>query len=161
MQKTISQCSECGNTTVIVNKKHKLCNVCNRKRLGTETKQWKPKKTYQLKRTPIKKSSKRIKVSGDSSAIKQAYSVMADTRERVCTGCGTTKQLTHSHIIPRSRRKDLEASLDNLTYHCMSCHIKWESGTPKLMKELNDFDSMMDYISRIDEKYHLLLKSKF
>jgi len=75
----------------------------------------------------------------------------------VCSGCGTTQHLSHSHLIPRSYRKDLEAVKENITFHCLSvgkkgCHEHFEGmGAPLLM----DFQSNMEIIRRLDETYFL------
>ena len=79
-----------------------------------------------MKRTPIRKKSK--KQNAIDRELKKVYQEMSETRKPVCSGCGTWQYLTHSHIIPRSRRRDLVVDINNITYHCMNCHRKWERG---------------------------------
>ena len=97
------------------------------------------------------------------------YKLMAETREHKCTGCDqyyNVVPLSHSHIIPRSRRPDLVAELSNITYHCLSmgnnigCHEIYENGTPEEKRMLIDYESNMDYIRRVDKEYYNLLKLK-
>ena len=53
-----------------------------------------------------KVSNKQKKIN---NKLKKVYREIAETRGHYCTGCGRSDvPLSHSHIIPRSRRKDLE-----------------------------------------------------
>lgn len=88
--------------------------------------------------------------------LKQTYKKM-DSHRDLCTGCGADANLEHSHIIPRSKRRDLVAEIDNITFHCNSCHTKWESHDISIMAELNDFDKNMEYIKKVDVQYYNLL----
>jgi diadenosine tetraphosphate (Ap4A) HIT family hydrolase len=101
--------------------------------------------------------------------IMQVYQLMAESREHKCTGCGqyyNVVPLSHSHIIPRSRRPDLVATYENITYHCLSmgenlgCHDIWEHGTTEEKKMMMDYEENMDYIRRADREYYNLLKLK-
>lgn len=78
----------------------------------------------------------------------------------LCTGCGTNRGLTLSHIIRRSRRKDLETEFRNIKPHCVSCHHKWDSGNILLMFELNDFEDNVRYIKEVDHEYYQILQNK-
>ncbi len=103
-----------------------------------------------MKRSPLrKKSKKQLKIDRE---LRQVYQEMAETRRPVCTGCGTKQHLTHSHLIPRSRRRDLVADPGNITYHCMNCHKVWESGVQA--DKLFDFYSNMAYIKSVDQEYY-------
>ena len=78
-----------------------------------------------------------------------------------CTGCGTTSNLQHSHLIPRSKRRDLVTVRKNITFHCGDkCHPIWEHGTIEEKKELHDFEKSMEYIKGADFKYYQLLMLK-
>lgn len=88
-------------------------------------------------------------------AIIRAYEEIALERPHVCTGCGTKKHLSHSHLIPKSYRKNLEAVKENIALHCLSiekvgCHHKWEG---MQAPELKDFIANMLYIYQIDRVY--------
>ncbi len=163
MQLKIQECSGCSKTLPIVNRKYMLCNVCNRKRLqGEESGLKRP-----LKRTPLKSrkrvNSVSIKQKEKNKSIKATYDLMSKIREHVCTGCGTTKNLSHSHIIPRSRRSDLVDNIENITYHCLvkdgsrGCHDVWEHGTLEERKTLNDYTALMKYIKKVDPQWYFLL----
>ena len=166
MQLKIEVCRGCQYNKPIVNRKHGLCDSCNRDRLHPEQGSYLTNRLQQrvalLKkvRAPkqISEKQKLLNVT-----IKDTYRIMACNRLHICTGCGTTQRLSHSHLIPRSRRKDLEAAIDNLTYHCLSigeikgCHDIWEHGTLQQKSQLNDFTDNMQYIKRIDPEYYELV----
>jgi len=88
------------------------------------------------------------------------YNQIAEERGHYCTGCGRTTNLSHSHLIPRSRRKDLVADKRNITYHCLSigehkgCHDMWES---KERVKLLDYCKNMEYILEVDTEYYFLI----
>ena len=109
-----------------------------------------------MKYTSIrKKSNKQNKIDKE---LKEVYQEMSETREPLCSGCGRWQNLTHSHIIPRSRRRDLTTDINNITYHCMDCHTKWERGVNA--DELDDFQVNMSYISEVDEQYYHIREQK-
>ncbi len=88
------------------------------------------------------------------SQLTDVYSELALERRHICTGCDGKKFLSHSHLVPRSYRKDLECVKANITYHCLDfangCHRKWEGmGAPLLM----DFLANMTYIWVTDPTY--------
>ena len=77
------------------------------------------------------------------------YNEIAEERGHYCTGCGRSTNLSHSHLIPRSRRKDLVTDKRNITYHCMvgpngtkGCHQLWESSE---RTKLLDYCKNMEY----------------
>ena len=94
---------------------------------------------------------------------------MRDTREQMCSGCGSfSHPLSHSHIISRAKRKDLTHDINNITYHCLSmggrlgCHDIWEHGTLEEKEMLMDYDQNMEYIKRVDLKiYHQLMMRRY
>ena len=50
--------------------------------------------------------------------LKKVYEDLAHERGAYCTGCGRSDvPLSHSHLIPRSRRPDLITDKRNITYH--------------------------------------------
>lgn len=87
--------------------------------------------------------------------LKKVYEEIAYDRSQFCTGCGTHDTLTHSHIIPRSRRSDLVTDKRNITYHCLQCHNKWEG---KQRIELMDYERNMEYIKEVDIEYYYLIQ---
>ena len=89
------------------------------------------------------------------------YNEIADERGHYCTGCGRPTNLSHSHLIPRSRRKDLVTDKRNITYHCVigpngtkGCHQLWES---KERTKLLDYHKNMEYILEVDTEYYFLI----
>lgn len=152
----VDNCSkcDCGSKRIIVNKRHYLCQEKNRERLESQSGK-KKEKIKSIKKTSEKQKSILIE-------LKETYNQIAQEREHVCTGCGTTQALSHSHIIPRSRRKDLETVKENITYHCLiRCHNIWEHGTMEDKSKLLDFEENMKYIMETDQVYYNLLISKW
>ena len=89
------------------------------------------------------------------------YNQISEERGHYCTGCGKTGNLSHSHLIPRSRRKDLVTDKRNITYHCVigpngtkGCHQLWES---KERTKLLDYCKNMEYILEVDTEYYFLI----
>jgi len=160
---------DCGCTDIlIVNKTKGLCMTCNSARLAVfkvpKEKPKKPVKIYQLKQTRPKQVSSKKKESNITLA--EVYEQIAQTREHVCTGCGTTKHLSHSHIIRRGKREDLECDPNNITYHCLSigkegCHDRHESCDYFKMSTLLDFQKNMEYIESIDIQHYNYLLNQF
>jgi len=109
-----------------------------------------------MKRTPIRRKSK--KQSAIDRQLRDVYIEMCETRRHICTGCGSPHQLSHSHLIPRSRRRDLVADINNITYHCLPCHKKWEAGVNA--NEMYDYHSNMDYIKSVDSEYFNIREQK-
>lgn len=91
---------------------------------------------------------KRLRTKPNKALI-EVYREMDDTQDHVCHNCGTTVNLSHSHLISR-RYKNTECDPDNIVYHCMSiggrkgCHESWESLTDRVF--MNDFIENMEYI---------------
>lgn len=93
--------------------------------------------------------------------LKKVYKEIAEERGHYCTGCGRSDlPLSHSHIIPRSRRSDLITDKRNITYHCLDtanrkgCHTIWES---KDKDTLLDYQNNMEYILEVDTEYYFLI----
>ena len=108
----------------------------------------------------MKKVSK--KQSKINNELKKVYKLISETRGHYCTGCGRSNvPLSHSHIIPRSRRPDLVCDINNITYHCLigpdnskGCHSIWES---KERYKLLDYHKNMEYILENDLEYYYLI----
>ena len=105
------------------------------------------------------------KISDKQKNIKRRlaviYNELSEERGHYCTGCGRTGNLSHSHLIPRSRRKDLVTDKRNITYHCVigpngtkGCHQLWES---KDRVKLLDYHKNMEYILEVDTEYYFLI----
>ena len=108
----------------------------------------------------MKKISK--KQSLINRKLKKVYKEIHQEREIYCTGCGRRTWLSHSHIIPRSRRPDLITEKRNITFHCLvreddsiGCHQRWEG---KQRVELMDYERNMEYIKEVDKEYYYLIK---
>tara|TARA_Y100000361_G_scaffold135283_1_gene135051 strand:- start:632 stop:970 length:339 start_codon:yes stop_codon:yes gene_type:complete len=93
--------------------------------------------------------------------LNKIYKEIANERGAYCTGCGSSiYPLSHSHIIPRSRRPDLVTDKRNITYHCMDtidrkgCHNIWES---RERYKLLDYHKNLEYIKEIDTEYYYII----
>tara|TARA_R110001583_G_scaffold195196_1_gene370439 strand:+ start:1181 stop:1522 length:342 start_codon:yes stop_codon:yes gene_type:complete len=93
--------------------------------------------------------------------LKKVYNELANERGHYCTGCGRSDMpLSHSHLIPRSRRADLTTDKRNITYHCLDtanrkgCHTLWE-GIDR--DRLMDYPRNMEYILEVDTEYYFLI----
>ena len=96
-----------------------------------------------------KKSSPLFK---KESKMYDMYNKKAESDEHVCTGCGRTSFLSHSHIISR-KDHDLMDDPRNVTYHCLpmfgegGCSFKWEQTGLRL--EMLDYIHNMEYIKEV------------
>ena len=102
-----------------------------------------------------------IKQKDINKKIRKAYKEIALERGHYCTGCGRADvPLSHSHLIPRSRRADLSFDKANITYHCLSmgerkgCHEIWES---RDRDKLLDYHKNLEYILEMDIEYYFIL----
>ena len=96
-----------------------------------------------------------------SKRILKAYREIALERGKYCSGCGRADvPLSHSHLIPRSRRADLSYDKRNITYHCLSfgerkgCHEIWESIN---RDTLLDYHKNLEYILLVDIEYYFII----
>ncbi len=146
-------CSKCKELKEIENIKFMLCSGCNIYRP-------KEKKKYQLKKVSPQGAKR-------TAEKKAAYKVMDETTEHICSGCGQGGvPLSHSHLIPVSLRKDLEADPENIVYDCLTigngigCHDIWEHGTINERQMLLNYEYRMRMVFKKDIKYfhNLLLK---
>ena len=101
------------------------------------------------------------KQSAVNKELKKVYQEIAEERGHYCTGCGRSDvPLSHSHIIPRSRRSDLVTDKRNITYHCLDsngrkgCHTIWE-GVKR--DTLLDYPKNIEYILEVDVEYYYLI----
>ncbi len=102
------------------------------------------------------------KQKGIHKELKKVYKEIAEEREHKCTGCGRYDvPLSHSHLIPRSRRRDLTTNKKNITYHCLTfgnrkgCHQIWESKDKTM---LLDYFNNMSIVKELDNEYYNLIK---
>tara|TARA_R110000824_G_scaffold332324_2_gene518961 strand:+ start:922 stop:1266 length:345 start_codon:yes stop_codon:yes gene_type:complete len=107
------------------------------------------------------------KISNKQKEIKRKlnkiYSEISMERGHFCEGCGRTEgdvPLSHSHIIPRSRRADLVCEKNNVQYLCLSigertgCHDLWES---RSKTKLLCYHKNLEYILEEDIEYYFLI----
>lgn len=152
---TIDFCKQCdcGSKKPIVNRTHWLCQEKNRERLDNQ-KTVKTNKHKLLTKQALKQKERVLD-------LKKVYEEIAEEREQICEGCRNTHVITHSHTIPKSRRKDLELQKKNIVYLCMKCHTKWEHGTLEDKNTLLNFNEMIEYIKENDNEFYNLLIAKW
>ena len=88
------------------------------------------------------------------SALTRVYEEMVIERLHVCTGCGSKTMLTHSHIVPRSQEKSLEAVKENICYHCVECHNRYEHSMERVF--MKDFQANMIYMFNNAQSFYWL-----
>lgn len=92
--------------------------------------------------------------------------IMIDNDQWHCSGCGSSENLSHSHLVPVSFNKELESSIENIRLHCKSyagkkgCHDKWEGRNIIEMMALKDFHENMERIKNLDIKYYNIVNAK-
>ena len=158
-------CVECKDNKEkpLANKTKKLCEKHNKKRLSSLENPTNIVKEASLTERLIKNSG--IKRISDKEKINREAYLLAckeiDKRINFCTGCGNPDNLSHSHLIPRSRRKDLESTIQNLTLHCLvrkdnseGCHSLWESMDWIKMNKLFDFNENLSRVKELDINYY-------
>lgn len=79
--------------------------------------------------------------------MRDTYREIDVDRERVCCGCGSGTNLTHSHIISR-KDKELMADKRNITYHC--ANIAGECGCSFIWEQVGLRASLLDYIANLE-----------
>jgi hypothetical protein len=99
---------------------------------------------------------KRISQKGQESRRKkaEAYAKFEEANDMICKGCGKYGPGSRSHLIPISEDKSLESVLENIVWHCIPCHQKFESHNIEIMKTMLDFEKNMEYIKRMKPLYY-------
>ncbi len=107
-------------------------------------------------------SKKQAKIKRE---LHKVYTEIAEEREQKCSGCSRYDvPLSHSHLIPRSRRPDLVTCKENIVYHCLDhdgitgCHTLWEN---KGGIGLKDYYDNMETLKKLDEQYHYIRLQKW
>ena len=117
------------------------------------------KSNYALKSNSTIKSKRKINCKSDKqkridSEYRKAKKFKFE-ENTICTGCESSINCTPSHLIPRSRRRDLITSIKNIKPHCMDCHSLWESdGRTSLL----DYEENMQAVRELDYEYYKMLR---
>lgn len=108
------------------------------------------------RKTPLKRNrgpSKRSRsLSNKNKRLNEVYEKIDIDRDRICAGCGATKNLSHSHIISREDH-ELMDDPENITYHCLpmhdnaGCSYNWEQVGERV--KLLDYKVNMEYIRKV------------
>ena len=153
----MEQCSQCHNTTFIVNRKYHLCDECNYKRLHngiSKAEVYQQKQSGKVRKpTYVKKiTQKQAEINKFLSDVKKNITKQAiENNEYYCHGCNkATQQLDHSHILSVKHRADLQLDENNINLFCRECHKKWESGDIEKQLSLLTFEKDLMYIKQHD-----------
>ena len=156
------ECSSCGTkVNRYANAFHKLCTICNSKRLDKKKalklakakvaeRKSKPTPTNRIKRVVdkgVKTKKQKLEVldlmSKDEAFYKECFDACTDHK---CEECGAplpdqfeyngtiVARWRYSHIIPKSISKALRHAVENINHLCFACHQKWDFGDKKSMK---------------------------
>ena len=109
-------CSSCNGSFFIVNKKHYLCSVCNKRRLD-DSRETKPKKKYTYKR----------KKTGERDLFEEIWK----ERPPYCEWCGEGiyefSVANYHHIKNKNMYPELRLIKENIVKICFTCHRKAHS----------------------------------
>lgn len=100
-----------------------------------------------------------VKQKKSLQEIKKTYKFLDNSHDNRCKGCGQFKPCDHSHLVPRSFNKKLEAVAENITYHCRECHLKWEIQAENV-KTMLDYQTNLKRVKNIDINYYNLIINK-
>lgn len=80
-----------------------------------------------------------------------------------CEGCGNGKADDNSHIIAKSRLKQLgktELIWDQQAYcsYCRDCHVSWESWKSGEYRKLNNIEYVLEFLQQHDQEMYEKLK---
>lgn len=106
----------------------------------------KEKKVYTIPRVS-KKGQQR------EAALAATTKKMDATMHHVCSSCGTTHSLTHSHILPKSQYPKYAATPMNIVYDCINCHERYEHGTLEQCSSLGNWRHRLNVIQSLAPEY--------
>lgn len=165
----LSECKgTCGKVRYIVNRKYWLCRECNHDRIhGAGSADEKKREAELLLREKVKRGSgikKKSKAQQkEDRELQKVYEEFEKETPYVCSGCGSTKHLSHSHIIRRSWLKLFVTIKKNITWHCLvrldgskGCHDRWESTSER--QDLQDYEKNMAYIKKVQPELYWQMK---
>ena len=162
MQQKKKVCKSCGEEKYIWSREYgcKECTLKAKEKLKQSTERGhKPLKNTKLKQISNKQKTSNREVKLAKSKVINRH--LADYGYLFCQSTGvSTGIIDCSHIIPISRRKDLEADEKNICLQSRTAHEKWERHSLEC-KEFINFDEMMDRVKELDPKYYKQLKVKF
>lgn len=161
-------CIQCEKDKWIVNTKG-LCDDCRymnnhggktRIQVQIEKEKQKPKKTYTLKKTPLKQSNKPLKRSRIKSTEetkekrketlrkeRELYRYIFDTKPPICEECNKPLPTEfedengniigiwqYSHVLAKNSFPEYRHEKWNMQRLCLNCHQIWDFGNKKSMK---------------------------
>lgn len=138
-------CNGCGESKLIVHKSKKLCTTClNRTKVKNKPIK---SKVYTLKRTPLKRSTKKIEQFSKSGKIRKAkdidfYKESWEARQDWKGGCVCEECRVYlpayssafvSHILSRGAYPEFAHNKKNYNILCLKHHNQWETGDRESM----------------------------
>jgi 5-methylcytosine-specific restriction endonuclease McrA len=136
-------CSECKRIRPIVNRKHLLCPVCNKKRTAQanpKSPDFKPLKGKGWVNTPAdgekhgKSPKNRVKWKPKSTGERELFLFIWETRPHYCVNClanlgDEPRTFYFSHIKGKGAHPDQRLNQNNIQLLCFECHRAYDAGT--------------------------------
>ena len=99
-------------------------------------------------KNPIPKvSSKQGKINNEFEKLKAQ---IEHDRDPWCESCGSPNNLDPSHLIPKSKRKDLFLDPNNISVQCRSCHEALEHLDVFKIRKFRNLNKILEYIESVD-----------
>lgn len=106
-----------------------------------------PRKKKPSKLQPMSKARKQIQTK-----MERVYREIDEERPNCCSSCGIN-ETEHSHLIPKSRDRNMIAVKKNIVLQCRSCHKAWEDGRIWL---LGNGKEIMDWLRGANQEYYFI-----
>ena len=132
-------------------------NMCegNAPFCGTHNKETRKRaKAKDAPKKPAYKIPTHSKTGARKEAEKQkAYVIVKATQPHCCSNCGTTHDLTPSHVLPQGQWGTFAADPRNIILDCVECHNWWEHGTLEDCEQLSNWKQRLDIIELLAPIY--------
>ena len=122
---------QCGSNK-IENKDLGLCGTCNKARLKAEKPQPVPRERKQLARVAFANTGSTLpqqsaKMKETLKEYRKVKKQIEATRPGICVSCGSTFNLTPSHILTQHQFEKHRNNERNMLVECGECHWTWEN----------------------------------
>ena len=84
--------------------------------------------------------------------MENTYRKIAEERPPRCESCGKN-EYENSHIIPKSRDRNMISVKENIMLQCRKCHKLWEDG---YIWELENGYKVMTWLKATNEEYYYI-----
>lgn len=156
-------CCECndGKTKRLAKRKPPLCGyhyAVEQKRKSAEKNKDKPKKTYTLKRTEIKRTALtyKRKPTGEGILFKEIWEDMKEHKSFINGEPIYVFDVRNfAHVLPKAQNKYPKFKLhpDNIKLLTYSQHDQWDNGLRSELKLLPEWNKMFELEEQLKEEY--------